>query len=566
VSEETSMMRRLASRARLRRGDDQGIAMIMVMASITVLTLLVTAALGYALQAQPQARHDQDWNAALAAAQAGIDDYLSRLNQNDSYWQSVDCANPAMKGAKTGTNSCGYTTSTTPGWLNLSSVTASRGAFHYDVDASAIYSQGVVRVTSTGKVNGVTRSVQVLVARGGATDFVYYTNFEDADPANTVVYPSGATTTCGGSGPTTASYWYPSYNRNGCQEITFVAGDTLDGRVHFNDTPLISGATKFVQGYETSDPACKTGVVSNDYSACWRGSGQPNLNGNAAVYSGPLNPPDNTNLFATYPGCQYTGDTRIVFNPDGTMTVTSVGSQGTTVGTGCGNSATFGTGAAQTINVPVDQVIYVKNGASQSKCKAGQVSNTGNANTNIPMGTNGTTTSDVNFSASTFYCGNGNAYVEGTLKGRVTLAAQNNIVVTGDILLVNTVAGATPTGPDMLGLVAANSVVVYHPVNSSGNDLMTINDRWIYASVQTLQHSFWVQSFDQGNKLGTLHVRGSIAQQWRGIVGTGGGSGTGFLKDYSYDTRLKFASPPYFPQWTNAVWAGKTTSELKPQY
>jgi hypothetical protein len=96
--------------------------------------------------------------------------------------------------------------------------------------------------------------------------------------------------------------------------------------------------------------------------------------------------------------------------------------------------------------------------------------------------------------------------------------------------------------------------------------LIGISDRWIYASIQTLQHSFWVESYDQGTKLGTLHVRGSIAQRWRGIVGTGGASGTGYLKDYSYDSRLTFASPPYFPQWTNAVWGAKTTGELAPAY
>ena len=545
------MIRRLVHRARPQRGDDRGIAMIMVMASITVLALLVTAALGYALQQQPVAKHDQSWNASLAAAQAGIDDYIARLNQNDSYWQTVDCTNPALKGPKAGTNTCGWTTSTAPGWQNMSSANPALGSFHYDVDATAIYSQGVVRVTSTGKVNGVTRSVQVLVARGGATDFLYYTDFEDADPANTNAYPSGASTQCGGSGPTNANYWFEG--RSGCTEITFVSGDQLDGQVHFNDTPLMSGSPTFLKGYETSDPGCKTATAPY-YTGCFHGSATPSYNGYKPVYAGQLSPPDNTNLFATYPGCQYTGDTRIKFNSDGTMTVWSKKSAGTTTGTNCGDPTTLGTGASVTVPVPTDQVIYVKNASTQAKCTAGQVGD------GLPLA------NDVNLNVSTFYCGNGNVYVEGTLKGRVTLAAQNNILVTGDLLLVNTPAGSAPTGPDMLGLVAANSVVVYHPVNSSGTSLTTINDRWIYGSIQTLQHSFWVQSYDQGNKLGTLHVRGSIAQKWRGIVGTGGASGTGFLKDYSYDTRLKFAAPPYFPQWTNAVWAGKTTAELKPQY
>ncbi len=65
-----------------------------------------------------------------------------------------------------------------------------------------------------------------------------------------------------------------------------------------------------------------------------------------------------------------------------------------------------------------------------------------------------------------FDCGLGNVYVEGTVKGRVTIAAENNVVVTGDLGIANTALGAD-TGKDnsdIVGLVAQNSVVVYHPV------------------------------------------------------------------------------------------------------
>jgi len=139
------------------------------------------------------------------------------------------------------------------------------------------------------------------------------------------------------------------------------------------------------------------------------------------------------------------------------------------------------------------------------------------------------------------------------------------VIVTGDLLIDGVAAGAATSGNSVVGLVASNSVVVYHPVNAAGNNLTTITDRNIYASIQTLQHSFWVQSYNQGTSLGVLRVRGSIAQKWRGIVGTGSGT-TGFFKDYGYDTRLTYASPPYFPQWTNAVWGSKTTGELKAAY
>ena len=46
----------------------------------------------------------------------------------------------------------------------------------------------------------------------------------------------------------------------------------------------------------------------------------------------------------------------------------------------------------------------------------------------------------------------------------------------------------------------------------------------IMGSIQTLQHSFYVQRYDKtldGSGEGLLRVDGSIAQRWRGIVGTG---------------------------------------------
>jgi Tfp pilus assembly protein PilX len=69
---------------RKRNGQD-GVAMITVMMIVVVLSLLMVATLNYAMQGEPQSRRDQDWNAALAAAQAGVDDYLYRLQQDDEY-------------------------------------------------------------------------------------------------------------------------------------------------------------------------------------------------------------------------------------------------------------------------------------------------------------------------------------------------------------------------------------------------------------------------------------------------------------------------------------------------
>lgn len=693
-------------RARLRASDDTGFAMVTVLGIGTVMTGLMLASLAYAMQVMPQARRDQDWNAALAAAQAGVDDYVSRLNKNDSYSLVVDCANVALKGPATAP-SCGYVASTAPGWVDVKPAAPTKGQFHYD----PMYAQGNVHLLSTGRVGTAYRTVDVRIGRGGSTDFLYYTDFEDADPENMVVYPNGTSTNCGGAGSASGKYWWqpasgstlPStsstYNhRSGCTEIAFAGNDKLDGRAHFNDTPGIAGGTSggqgyqsvFTEGYETADPNCPLAVTANPTRGrCWRyypypgnstSAGKPYFpTGRGTQYANKLDLPDNSTEFINYPGCVYYGDTRIRFNSNGTMTVWNTGSSAMAIvnpvspaGTNCGVATSFAPTSAndprpssgQTVPVPTDMVIYVRGTGSTDPCVPGQIVNgsaSGSASTDvIPQGSgvNAADVRDITYfnpdSASgnvtrTFTkpgaststnswvggsstqgatstgdghstkmdCGQGNVYVEGTVKGRVTIAAENNLIVTSNLLLSSTAAGSAAVGTDMIGLVSGNSVGIYHPVSrnrsnpsntvsssenkvscdtvangipdnapknvttvtctwktsytygSSYSDLGFAGQtgsngtRWLYASIQTLQHSMLVFNYDSGGDLGTLGIRGSIAQRYRGIVRQGS---AGFDKDYGYDSRLQYLAPPYFPQWTNSSWSAQTSGELKPAY
>ena len=211
-------------------------------------SMFAFAALGYALNTQRFSRTNQDWNGALAAAQAGVDDYIAYLNRNDNYARTpVDCTNIAIKGPKTGTNTCGYTAATPVAWKNINPANPAAGQFHYDIDAAKLESDGIVQVTSTGKVGTKTRSLQVGVGRGGSTDFLYYTDHEDADPDNAQAY---APNTDGSSSMNAkcAWYWWDAPNDRktessaGCREITFIGGDVLDGPAHLNDTPLLTDA------------------------------------------------------------------------------------------------------------------------------------------------------------------------------------------------------------------------------------------------------------------------------------------------------------------------------------
>lgn len=698
------------AQARINWRDDTGIAMALVIGMTLVMAAAIGGTLAYAANVQPQVRHDMNWNAALAAAQAGVDDYIAQLNRKDNYWWSVDCTNNALAGPKpdpNANNECGWNASTPVGWVPVKAGSVSDGQFHYDVNSASFWKDGSIWVESTGMVNGVSRTIQVRVSRGGSTDFLYYTDFEDSDPANFVAYAPGGSKSlagggarydeCGKSGASLAKYWWQGGNRvtnNYCQEIQFARSDVLDGAVHFNDSPLMSNSgsgtgtrPRFLQGFQTADPNCTRELGKGDASGngtnagrgkCWRSTStvNPYVGANGAIPASPLYLPDNSDKFNTFPGCHYFGDTRIKFKSDGTMDVWNTSSAGqqliqNTTGINCGNAASFvpsGSnkypGGKQNVPVPTDMVIYVTaSGQSPATCVPGQIVNGSTSGSEsqdvIPQGSGSaaagvtdisyynpnsvatttikqwrrsgstwnllsqsgpTQTPSGDTHPTTFDCNQGNVYIEGTVKGRVTIAAQNNVIVTNNLTVASTPTGSSPVGPDMIGLVAANSVVVYHPVsrgssngsttvtkspsNSSANcpssstsgnptggssgttitctwsQSRTFNTsysnlsfpgattssgtRWIYASIQTLAHSYWVQNYNQGADLGKLSVRGSIAQKWRGAVGTSGG--TGFDKDYTYDSRLQFASPPYFPQWTNAVWGAKTTGELEARY
>ncbi len=107
------------------------------------------------------------------------------------------------------------------------------------------------------------------------------------------------------------------------------------------------------------------------------------------------------------------------------------------------------------------------------------------------------------------------------------------------------------------------------PTESAGEDLVhgwgAMENPWIYAAILATTHSFVVDNFNCGPKaLGDLHLDGALAQNYRGIVGTGnsGGIVTGYNKDYKYDERLAVDEPPYFLSPLNAGW--KVARETSP--
>lgn len=562
---------------------DRGAALLMVLATMLVLTSIVGVAATQAFAANKVARHSADWNQALSAAEAGVDDYLARLNANDNYWlTSPDCSNVAMR-TKNVTR-CGWGANTATGWAQVPG--APRSFFHYASDASSTLNNGTVRLVSTGKVGAIQRTVSTVLRRGGFGEFLYYTVYETIDPANEPVY---------GLNNTTAQtrcahyYWEPlsptsrPRDTSYCADINFISGDVIDGPLHTNDAMMISGSPQFKGTASTSWPQCKpVNGVPQPASKCYRPNGSlaPRFDRGIA-YRAEIELPTSIGDLkkqvdpaqVTAPGCLYTGPTRIRFNDNpsggvGTMTVWSKWSK-KPLNPGCGN---YTASWPQTVPVPTNNVIVVQDvpatqtTPSTGSCAAGSIGD------GLPQ------SGDHNQTFRAADCRYGTLYVEGTVKGRVTLSAENNVYVTGDL----TYAGGR-TGTDIVGLIAQNSVEIYHPVKAtctrtSGGrcvqysyanmDLPGSSDPLtnvtVHAAILTLQHSFTVQQYNVGARLGSINLFGSFAQRFRGPVGTSsnGTISTGYLKNYSYDTRLRYAPPPFFLDPVRASWGVKAYGEV----
>lgn len=545
-----------------RSPQEQGFALITVLVSTAALMLLAIAAIAYGIGSESTSRHDQDWNAALAAAEAGVDDYLFRLSENDQYWHYSASVLPSDGNLAFN------------GWATVPGG-ASVAQYHYTPNTSTIGTDGRLRLTSTGRVNGVTRTINVSLRHRSFLDYLYFTDYETVDPA---LY-TGSPFTAAQAQTYCAKYYYGGLgaqrdvsgrtdftgdsDSNGayCTDIQFISADTLNGPVHSNDAMLLCGTPRFLGDVSTS----WTGASGKLYR-----DGCPTSH---PVFANPADPkhlasltmpPTNSALKAETNsgtgGCLYTGPTRIRLNSNGTMTVNSPFTKNS-------NNASCPTNG-QTGALPSNGVIYVQNVPSTSS-DANYTSGcpyTVNSRSH-PLGM------PIANDVTTYGCRNGDAFVEGTLKGQLTIGAENNVVITWHLQYLGGTGGS-----DLLGLIANNFVEVYHPVNcTSGNSSScnlnanfpnetarnaTFNNANIYAANLSVNHSIRVQNWGAGANLGTLHLRGILAQRYRGPVGTnsGGSVSTGFAKDYVYDQRLKYLSPPKFldpvaSQWEQSTWA-----------
>jgi hypothetical protein len=507
--------------------------MIAVMGVMAASSLFVAAAFAAVNGDLPLTRDSQDRKQSYAAAEAGINLYQYHLNQDPDYWTKCTTV-PAPNGTELQPVNLawdGVTPSADPRrWRNVAGrptqytiellpAPGKAKCVVGDIASMLNPATGTFRIRSTGRPRAnsdLKRSVIASFRRKSFLDFLYFTDFETTDPVNySATNQSWAETNCG-------SGKYRPQRSTSCTEIQFADADAIAGPFHSNDSILSCGTPEFGRT-TTADK-----IEFTQPTPAWKELGYPCPAGppkfntpprtGAAKLTMPTTNLSLETLGAAPEGKLYTGKTTIRFNTSN-MLVT--------------NAA----GTTTTENFPANGVIYVKSG-------------TGGCGTLRPP-------SDADYLEPPS-CGN--VYLSGTYGKSLTVAAANDIIVrpTGTSTTNGDVIGS---GDSVLGLIATNFVRVYHPC--SGTVMPTVQ---IDAAILSLLHSFTVDNYDCGSKLGLLTVKGAIAQKYRGAVGTGGSSsgGTGYIKDYRYDDRLQYRSPPFFLDPIAASWHVIRSNEQVP--
>jgi hypothetical protein len=622
------------------------LTIVTVLVSFTIAMLAMLASLVYLSASTKYSRQEQDSDRAMAAAESGLGDLLARLRLDPGYLENLAakaedpagyCANPATGGpAEDGdvfARNCGWAADAAVNWEQVDGSGSPGQFFHVDVTGywSATHAAEVI---VTGKSQGVVRSLKASIAPETTPLWLYFSDYELADPTDPVSYPPTATGNgyyggtqltsgaCGGYGAGGAAarldlayawelkkpgkskparvYSSPTAAGLPCKEPTFERWDKLDGPVHSNDTIQANGS-QFSGEFSTADPDCAkaTNHDPNSWGKCVKGATSPVVFAQAPVYRPVMDMPSITSAATESgkgTGCFYQGPTRIIFQPNGTMRVWSKRTEPARARKGCGDAGALASDQGALVPVPADGLVFVGEApaAGHTQLASGQIGGP-SASDRLPLGDYSpakTLKPGAKYTAERVMMRQGqfqdmaNLYVEGELSGRLTLAAQGTIVVTGDVVTVD-------DSHDLIGLTAS-TIEIYNPVveevrasclggGSTCLWAMPINPvhqpgrlkdydqrpkvLTIEAALHASDASFRLQNWKDGGPLGLLEVKGSIAQMFRGPVAWEDNTGaliSGFEKSYSYNQRLREGPPLLFSPIENGAWVIRSVEKSHP--
>ncbi len=500
-------MNRLATLRRRLLREESGFSMVVVTGVLAVTAMFLAAGFAAADGDLPALKGSKDRKQAYAAAEAGLAYYRHHLLKDNDFWTRCDNVpgpQPGVPAPITQAGAADRRWRTLPGstaryTVELLPAKGRTACVQGDQSSMLDQSTGTFRIRATGRAGGITRSIVASFRRATFLDFLYFTDYETTDPA---AYPTpaqraAAELLCAGR--------YRA-DRAACSEIQFREPDKVKGPLHTNDDLLT--CNKPIFGRDIDDTIEVSGPSPGYVKSC--GNVAPTFNGVFKFGQPALKIPTSNNALKSVTGAdKYTGRTTIRLNGS---QYTAVRSDGTSV----------------TKAIPTAGVIYVDNGTSCT----------------------GTTPPVVATYSESSGCAV--AQVSGTYSRPLTIGSAGDILVrpptgstNGDIIQTNDA---------ILGLIAENFIRIYHPVSSCENTAAVMPDVRIDAALLALNHSITVDNYNCGDRLGDLRISGAMAQVYRGAVGTSGFRDTGYVKDYDYDDRLRYRSPPYFLTPVDAAW------------
>ena len=208
-------------------------------------------------------------------------------------------------------------------------------------------------------------------------------------------------------------------------------------------------------------------------------------------------------------GLVLTGASTVIFNPTGTITVT-----GTVKNASGAVTATYHNTVLQ---APANGVVYVQNNTGQQ---------------------------------------DGNVTVQGTVNGQLTVAADQNVFLSGSVAY-NSDPRENPNSTDLVALVANQNITV---IEASAPTQLEVS-----GVLEALQGSFQVDQYwvYRGNaSQAVMDQFGSLINFVCGATGEIDMSGNllaGWNQIQSYDTRLTSMAPPGFPPYINNAGQGVYT-------
>ena len=522
---------RLARRAAIARraaGSQAGFTLVVALGVLLVTSMLLVAGFTAVDGDTHLAREDVSRKEAYYAALAGVQAYEYQLEKNPDFWQTCESL-PIAGEPKVLEGTSRYTVELLPASSAPVGTKKCNAAKPFE---TAIESKGRVtntfRVKSTGFAGKEQSSLVATFGVTGFLDYVYFTRFEEFDP---LLDGASSVEKCSQELTEGRKTYEEEEERRGVREpcgepIVFGSEDSVRGPMHTDDTAAICGGPEFgrkTRLKEGNPDAVEIRGGTYSYGGCGGGapvfnttSGKPAVGEEAQI----LVPPEEDTSLKAYveSGYEFVGATTLEL--EGTqVTVTN---------------ANYNGGKAKKISLPKNGLIYV---SSEASCKFEYKQEPADTAAEI---------------AQEAPCGT--AYVKGNYNASLTIGAEREIVIKGSI----TPTGVTPPssgtafeselpGNNVLGLIASKFVRIYHPCGSS-----EVKNPWIYAAILSTGHSFSVDNYGCSPSLGYLNIDGAIAQNFRGVVGTTGG--TGFLKNYNYDERLATDEPPFFLEPLKAGW------------